>query len=121
MTSPGPFADSVYAQPRLTHLVRQYGNPALGESLLSSLAGPSAAAVSAQAASLAKVRLDAVSFRNAQGTIVGTLTPLTTRRTPQLLRLHVDQAQLHGLSQVVAAPRCRATTPGRSRRLTAGR
>lgn len=79
MTSPGPFADSVYAQPRLTHLVRQYGNPALGESLLSSLAGPSAAAVSAQAASLAKVRLDAVSFRNAQGTIVGTLTPSTKR------------------------------------------
>ena len=79
MTSPGPFADSVYAQHRLTHLVRQYGNPALGESLLSALAGPSAAAVTAQAASLAKVRLDAVSFRNAQGTIVGTLTPSRKR------------------------------------------
>jgi len=79
MTSPGPFADSVYAQPRLTHLVRQYGNPTLGESLLSALAGPSAAAVSAQAASLAKIRLDSVSFRNAQGTIVRTLTPSTKR------------------------------------------
>lgn len=77
MTS--PFADSVYAQPKLTHLVRQYGNPALGESLLSSLAGPSAAAVSAQAVSLAKIRLDSVSFRNDQGTIVGTLTPSTRR------------------------------------------
>jgi len=75
-----PFADSIYAQPALTHLVRGYDrNPLTGESYMSSLASPSAAAVSAEAASLAKIRLDAVSYRNAQGAIVGTLTPSTRR------------------------------------------
>lgn len=48
-----PFADSVYAQPGLTHLVRQYGNPAQGVSYLSALASPSAQAVEAEENSLA--------------------------------------------------------------------
>jgi hypothetical protein len=73
-----PFADSIYAQPGLTHLVRQYGNPTLGESYLSSIAAPSAAAVTAEAASLADAR-DKINWRNAQGNIVKTLTPSTKR------------------------------------------
>lgn len=49
-----PFADSVYARPRLTHLVRHYDQqPLRAESYLSSLAEPSAAAVAAVAASQA--------------------------------------------------------------------
>jgi hypothetical protein len=60
MTSPGPFADSVYAQHKLTHLVRQYGNPTLGESLLSALAGPSAKAVLAERDSLTEARATGV-------------------------------------------------------------
>ena len=64
---PSPFADSVYAQPGLTHLVRQYGNPTLGESYTSALASPSPKAVEAEQASL----LDA------QAT--GVDTPSTTR------------------------------------------
>ena len=52
MTSPSPFADSIYAQPGLTHLVRQYDRaPLTGESPLSAVADPSAAAVEAEAAS----------------------------------------------------------------------
>lgn len=48
------FADSIYAQPGLTHLVRQYDrNPGKGESILTATASPSAAAVAAEAASLA--------------------------------------------------------------------
>lgn len=48
-----PFADSIYAQPGLTHLVRQYDrNPLTGESYLASIASPSTAAVNAEAASL---------------------------------------------------------------------
>lgn len=73
-----PFADSVYAQPGLTHLVRQYGNPTLGESYLKALAAPSEAAVAAEAASLAKA-YDEVNWRNAQGVVVKTLTPSTAR------------------------------------------
>jgi hypothetical protein len=73
-----PFADSIYAQPGLTHLVRQYGNPTLGESYLRSLAQPSAQAVAAEAASLADAR-DEINWRNAQGNIVKTLTPSTRR------------------------------------------
>ena len=73
-----PFADSVYAQPGLTHLVRQYGNPALGESYLTALAAPSAAAVAAEASSLADAR-DTNKWRNAQGVVVKTLVPSTAR------------------------------------------
>jgi hypothetical protein len=63
-----PFADSVYAQPGLTHLVRQYDrNPLTGESCLYALATPSTAAVAAEAASLA----DAVA--------TGVESPSTTR------------------------------------------
>lgn len=54
------FADSVYAQPGLTHLVRQYGNPALGESYLNALAEPSPAAVQAEAAALDDARATGV-------------------------------------------------------------
>lgn len=73
-----PFADSVYAQPKLTHLVRQYGNPALGESYLSALAEPSSAAVTAEAVSLADAR-DKIHWRDEDGEITGTLTPSTQR------------------------------------------
>lgn len=63
-----PFADSIYAQPGLTHLVRQYDrNPLTAESYLSALAEPSTQAVNAEAASLA----DAVA--------TGVETPSTTR------------------------------------------
>lgn len=55
-----PFADSVYAQPGLTHLVRQYGNPALGESYLASIAAPSSAAVAAEASSIADAQAKGV-------------------------------------------------------------
>lgn len=55
------FADSVYAQPGLTHLVRQYPNPALGGSILSALADPSEAAVAAEEASLDDARATGVS------------------------------------------------------------
>lgn len=52
MTNPSPFADSVYAQPGLTHLVRQYDRkPLTAESPLSAVAAPSEAAVAAEAAS----------------------------------------------------------------------
>lgn len=63
-----PFADSVYAQPGLTHLVHQYDrNPLTAESYLNALAEPSAQAVAAEAASLA----DAVA--------TGVEVPSTTR------------------------------------------
>jgi hypothetical protein len=79
MTNPSPFADSVYAQPGLTHLVRHYDRqPLTGESPFSAIAAPSAAAVAAEASSLADAR-DEVNWRNAQGNIVKTLTPSTTR------------------------------------------
>jgi hypothetical protein len=56
-----PFADSIYAQPKLTHLVRHYdSNPATGQSYLSALASPSAAAVAAEASSLADARATGV-------------------------------------------------------------
>jgi hypothetical protein len=49
MTNPSPFADSIYAQPGLTHLVRQYdSNPGRGESYLSAIATPSCAAYYAE-------------------------------------------------------------------------
>jgi hypothetical protein len=68
MTNPSPFADSIYAQPGLTHLVRQYDrNPLTGESPLSAVSDPSSAAVAAEAASKA----DAVA--------TGFANPLTTR------------------------------------------
>lgn len=52
MTNPSPFADSIYAQPGLTHLVRQYDErPLTGQSPLSAVADPSEAAVEALAAS----------------------------------------------------------------------
>ena len=60
MTNPSPFADSVYAQPGLTHLVRQYGNPTLGESYTSALASPSPKAVEAEADSLAAAQATGV-------------------------------------------------------------
>lgn len=48
-----PFADSVYAQPGLTHLVRNYDTrPLQGQSPLSAVAEPSAQAVAAEASSL---------------------------------------------------------------------
>jgi hypothetical protein len=44
-----PFADSIYAQPGLTHLVRQYDErPLTGSSYLSSIATPSCAAFYAE-------------------------------------------------------------------------
>lgn len=47
-----PFADSVYAQPKLTHLVRQYDRrPLTAENPLSAVAEPSTAAVAAEDAS----------------------------------------------------------------------
>ena len=47
-----PFADSVYAQPGLTHLVRQYDEyPLRAVSPLQSVASPSPAAVAAEEAS----------------------------------------------------------------------
>jgi hypothetical protein len=55
MTNPSPFADSVYAQPGLTHLVRQYDRqPFTAESPLSAVAEPSEAAVEAEAESQAR-------------------------------------------------------------------
>lgn len=72
-----PFADSVYAQPLLTHLVRQYSNDK-SVSYLSALAAPSAAAVSAETASINDAK-DKVNWRDAQGNIVKTLTPSTQR------------------------------------------
>jgi hypothetical protein len=79
MTNPSPFADSVYAQPGLTHLVRHYDTlPLTGQSPLSAVAVPSPAAVTAENASLADAR-DEINWRNAQGNIVKTLTPSTTR------------------------------------------
>lgn len=62
-----PFADSVYAQPGLTHQVRQYGNPLLGESYLAALASPSDKAVAAETASLEAAKA------------TGVETPSTTR------------------------------------------
>lgn len=54
MTTINPFAaDSVYAQPGLTWMVRQYGNPTLGESYTSALASPSPKTVEAENDSLA--------------------------------------------------------------------
>ena len=56
-----PFADSVYAQPGLTHMVRQYDrNPLTGESILRAVASPSSAAVAAEAASLADAQATGV-------------------------------------------------------------
>lgn len=56
-----PFADSVYAQPGLTHLVRQYGNPAQGGvSYLSALASPSPKAVEAEEDSIAAAQATGV-------------------------------------------------------------
>lgn len=61
MTTINPFAaDSVYAQPGLTWLVRQYGNPTLGQSYTSALASPSAKVVEAENASLAAARATGV-------------------------------------------------------------
>lgn len=61
MTTINPFAaDSVYAQPGLTHLVRQYGNPTRGESYTSALASPSAKVVEAEAASLVRAQATGV-------------------------------------------------------------
>lgn len=61
MTTINPFAaDSVYAQPGLTWMVRQYGNPALGQSYTSALAAPSAKAVEAEAESLAAAQATGV-------------------------------------------------------------
>lgn len=52
MTAPSPFSDSVYAQPKLTHLVRHYDlAPLQAVSPLSAVAQPSAAALAAEAAS----------------------------------------------------------------------
>jgi hypothetical protein len=53
MTQPlPPFADSVYAQPGLTHLVRQYDEyPLRAVSPLRSVAAPSPAAIEAEDAS----------------------------------------------------------------------
>ena len=53
MTLPlSPFADSVYAQPGLTHLVRQYDEyPLRAVSPLRSVAEPSPAAIAAEDAS----------------------------------------------------------------------
>lgn len=53
MTLPlSPFADSVYAQPGLTHLVRQYDElPFRAVSPLRSVAAPSEAAIAAEDAS----------------------------------------------------------------------
>jgi hypothetical protein len=70
-----PFADSVYAQPGLTHLVRHYDRaPLTGESYLtpdlagrSVVAQPSPAAVQAEQLSLARSRA------------TGVLNPSTTR------------------------------------------
>lgn len=74
-----PFADSVYAQPGLTHLVRQYDrNPGKGETILTAVATPSSAAVTAETASVEGAK-DKVHWRNAQGAIVKTLTPSTQR------------------------------------------
>jgi hypothetical protein len=74
-----PFADSVYAQPGLTHLVRHYDrNPVRAESILTAVAAPSTAAVTAENAALADA-YDKVNWRDAQGNIVKTLTPSTTR------------------------------------------
>jgi hypothetical protein len=68
MTNPSPFADSVYAQPGLTHLVRHYDRqPLTGESPFSAIAAPSAAAVAAEASSKA----DAIA--------TGVANPSTTR------------------------------------------
>ena len=63
-----PFADSVYAQPGLTHMVRQYDrNPGHGETILTAVADPSPAAVEAEEDSLQIARE------------TGSETPLTTR------------------------------------------
>lgn len=56
-----PFADSVYAQPGLTHMVRQYDrNPGRGETILTATASPSAKAVQAENNSLAAARATGV-------------------------------------------------------------
>jgi hypothetical protein len=74
-----PFADSVYAQPGLTQMVRQYDrNPGRGETLLTVTASPSPKAVAAENASLA-LAYDEVNWRNAQGAIVKTLVPSKLR------------------------------------------
>lgn len=61
MTSPSPFADSIYAQPGLTHLVRQYDRaPLTAESFLSAVADPSPQAVAAEVASNERTAATAV-------------------------------------------------------------
>ena len=53
-TSGGFFADSIYAQPGLTHQVRQFDRaPLTAESILSAVASPSPAAVAAEDSSQA--------------------------------------------------------------------
>lgn len=57
-----PFADSIYAQPGLTHQVRQFDRaPLTAESILSAVSDPSSAAVSAEAASQASAVATGVS------------------------------------------------------------
>jgi len=57
-----PFADSVYAQPGLTHMVRQYDRqPLTAESILTAVSDPSTAAVAAEQASLADAVASGVS------------------------------------------------------------
>lgn len=63
-----PFADSIYAQPGLTHQVRQFDRaPLTAESILTAVSDPSSAAVASEQASLA----DAVA--------TGVSSPSTTR------------------------------------------
>ena len=63
-----PFADSVYAQPGLTHMVRQYDRaPLTAESYLSAVATPSCAAYAAEY------------FSNQRAVDTGVSQPSTTR------------------------------------------
>lgn len=74
-----PYADSVYAQPGLTQMVRQYDrNPGRFDSILPVTSSPSAKAVAAENASLA-LAYDEINYRNAQGNIVKTLVPSKVR------------------------------------------
>jgi len=84
---PNPYADSVYAQPGLTQMVRQYDrNPGRFDSILPVTASPSPKAVAAENASLA-LAYDEINWRNAQGAIVKTLVPSKVREG---LTAHVD-------------------------------
>jgi hypothetical protein len=83
-----PFApDSIYAQPGLTQMVRQYDrNPGQGETILTATAKPSPKAVLAENNSLAAIR-DEIYWRNAQGAIIKTLVPSKAR---EALTSHSD-------------------------------